>query len=52
MLQSASDYIDFLLQKAQKDANKDLEQRMFGVGKGKGKIASDFNAPLDDMKIS
>ena len=50
MLQSASDYIDFLLQKAQKDANKDLEQRMFGVGKGKGKIASDFNAPLDDMK--
>ncbi len=50
MLQSASDYIDFLLQKAQKDADKDFEQRMFGIGKGKGKIASDFNDPIDDMK--
>lgn len=47
MLQSASDYIDFLLLKAQKDADKDLKQRMFGIGKGKGKIADDFNAPLD-----
>jgi hypothetical protein len=52
MLQSASDYIDFLLQKAKKDVEVTTnKKRNFGKNKHLiSWIAPDFNAPLDDLK--
>jgi hypothetical protein len=46
--QEVSDYIDFLAQKSS-SKNKKIVPR-FGSAKGKIKMASDFNAPLEDFK--
>ena len=52
-LQSVSDYIDYILEKAKREAaeeNKPTEKRGLGLGKGKAWISPDFNEPLEDMK--
>ena len=48
LLQSASDYIDFLLEKAREDAALEFNnkpKRVLGIGKGKGWMADDFIKP-------
>lgn len=53
MLQSASDYLDFLLLKAQQEGHQETKNNKRELGKYKGivtYIAPDFDAPLDDMK--
>ena len=52
LLPSASDYIDFLLEKAKTMAAKETSGKRI-LGKAKGMvtwIAPDFDAPLDDLK--
>jgi hypothetical protein len=44
----ASDFIDFLIEKTKKK-NKDNAVPKFGGLKGKIKISSDFDAPLEDF---
>lgn len=46
--QEVSDFIDFLMQKKTGKKKKIIPQ--FGSAKGKIKMASDFDAPLDDFK--
>lgn len=53
MLQSASDYIDFLLLKAQQEGHLEIKNKKRELGKYKGMVTyidPDFDAPLDDMK--
>ena len=50
-IQSVTDYVDYILEKAKREANNEHgEKRKLGALKGKLKIADDFNAPLDDFK--
>ena len=42
------DFIDFLFTKQEKEYKSNKPQ--FGCAKGRFKMASDFNAPLDDLK--
>ncbi|HYV95622.1 MAG TPA: DUF2281 domain-containing protein [Chitinophagales bacterium] len=53
-LQSAEDYVDFLLSKNKKNgmkANGNKKKRGgLGIWKGKGKMAKDFDAPLEMFK--
>jgi hypothetical protein len=46
--QEVSDFIDFLIQKSTPKKKKIVPR--FGSAKGKIKMASDFDAPLDDFK--
>ena len=46
--QEVSDFIDYLLDKSSKKKKKPIPQ--FGSAKGKIKMASDFDEPLDDFK--
>ena len=43
-----NDFIDFLLTKRIKE--KPAQKSMFGIAKGKIRISSDFDEPLDDFK--
>ncbi|WP_304068939.1 type II toxin-antitoxin system VapB family antitoxin [Pedobacter glucosidilyticus] len=45
----ANDFIDFLIEKNKKK-NKESKVPKFGELKGKIKISSDFDAPIDDFK--
>lgn len=52
-LQSASDYIDYLLEKAKTQAQKQdngSNKRQLGLGRGEAWISPDFDEPLEDMK--
>ncbi len=51
MLPSVSDYIDYMLEKAKKEADfEQTKERQLGTLKGKLWIAPDFDAPLDEFK--
>ncbi len=51
MLPSVSDYIDFMLAKAQKEADGEhAKERQLGTLKGKLWISPDFDEPLDEFK--
>ena len=43
-----ADFIDFLIAKRQKEIKK--KKPKFGCARGMYKMASDFDAPLDDFK--
>ena len=42
------DFVDFLFNKQKKEIKKNKPQ--FGCAQGRFKMASDFDAPLDDLK--
>ncbi|RXK80803.1 type II toxin-antitoxin system VapB family antitoxin [Filimonas effusa] len=46
--QEVSDFIDFLMQRSSSKKKKIVPQ--FGSAKGKIKMSSDFDAPIDDFK--
>ena len=51
MKSEVSDFIDFLVSKAQKDnANANNPIPKFGSGKGMFKMKPDFDEPLEDFK--
>ncbi len=45
------DFIDFLkLKYSLKEDKSNNKERVFGISKGKYKLSSDFDEPLDDFK--
>ena len=46
--QEVYDYVDFLLNREKKKGKKNKPQ--FGCAKGRFKMSSDFDEPLDDFK--
>ncbi|MBC6108880.1 DUF2281 domain-containing protein [Pedobacter fastidiosus] len=50
--QEVEDFIDFILQKKTKNDLEENKKRKIGLLKGKMKMSSDFDEPLNDFKCN